>query len=296
MYKVNWRGDKCKNFYNTRHKILGFCDHITAGTRQSVFYWFTSPNNTAGSSHYVVARDGSIDQYVQLNKSAWTQGIGADAHGRVTAPIVRDRPGVNPNYYMVGIEYEGYVEGHQENGETIVTNFGIDGSLTEEQFYAGCWLKKHLQDEIEKKYGHRIPLVRYNIEQHRRIDPKRKPNCPGDNFPVERQLTELAIADKMTLEAYEERLDYLLNPSAGVVRAYAVADRISSLWNRHNDPKYGAECKRKLLKFGVVEGKEGMEAIKIRVCDDLAKKLGKLKEAARKLNLYADFAEENNLM
>jgi N-acetyl-anhydromuramyl-L-alanine amidase AmpD len=298
MYSINWRGDKCKNYYTKRNKILGFCDHITAGTRQSVYYWFNSPNNNVGSSHYVVCRDGSIDQYVDISRSAWTQGIAGDAYNRAIAPIVRDNRGINPNFYLIGIEYEGYLEGHVVNGEVIIENFGLDGSITDDQFYAGCWLKKYLQEEIEQKYGHRIPLVRYNIEQHRRIDPKRKPNCPGDNFPVERQLAELAIADKMTLEEYEERLEYIKNPSAKVVRAFSLADRVRDLYNRRNHPKYGKECIRKLLMLSEVTGKSTPQDIYKRVMDLYNKsQSGEFQnEANRKLKMIGDVAEERGIL
>src|SRR5690242_680924 len=166
LYSINWRGDNCKNYYPNRNGFmpLGICNHITAGTRQSVYYWFNSPNNKQASSNFLVGRNGDIDQFVDIRHGAWTQGLSSKDGGysRAIAPIVKDRTGVNPNFYLVSIEFEGYTEGHKdENGNVIVEEFGIHGDITEEQYLAGCWLHKYIQTEVERIYGKRFPLNNY---------------------------------------------------------------------------------------------------------------------------------------
>jgi len=308
MYNINWRGDNCKNFYRNRngYKPIGICNHITAGTRQSVFWWFTSPGNTNASSTFVVSRKGEIDQYVDLRHGAYTQGISANDGGydRAIAPIVKDRKGVNPNYYMVSIEFEGYVEGHlNAKGEVELVEYGIDGSLTEEQFWAGCWLHKFIQVENERINKNRISLNSYYVEGHYRIDPKRKPNCPGKNFPWTRLYAELAVADTMTLEQYEERIHSQQSGDTKLVTAFAIAKRVQELESKLTGP-YAKEAERKLLllhpllpQIGFTEDVSAANIAK-RVVELYQKaQAGQFQtEALRKLLILEPFMREKGLL
>lgn len=246
--KIQWRGDHCHN-HNDRagHKAVVLCNHVTAGTAQSVYYWFTSPNNHVGSSHFVVCRNGEIHQYVDIKRAAWTQGITPDRIPFSTAAAVHEM-GVNPNFYSIGIEHEGYVEGYELNGRVHLDNHGLDGDLTDVQFYASCWLHKFLQDEIERLYSVRMSLNSRNVIGHYQVDPKRKPFCPGDNFPWTRLYSELAIADRLSLEDYEERLDYLMGDDNELKELYAFVQRNNDLYNKAKDSKnpYAKEARRKL--------------------------------------------------
>jgi hypothetical protein len=97
--------------------------------------------------------------------------------------------------------------------------------------------------------------------------------------------------------ATEEQIHYLNQPSAQIVKAFAITDRIKSLCDRINDPKYGGECKRKVMLFATIESLETPEGVKKRVVEDLyTKAINGGKEAVRKLGLYYDFAEENRLL
>lgn len=49
--------------------------HVAASESASLFGWFTNPTARA-SSHLYVARDGTIEQYVDLDMVAWTSGAG----------------------------------------------------------------------------------------------------------------------------------------------------------------------------------------------------------------------------
>lgn len=308
MYEINWRGDKCKNYYNTRHTPIGICNHITAGTQQSVYWWFTSPNNTQGSAHYVVSRKGEIDQYVDIRKSAWAQGLVAEKanYERSVSPMVRDRPMINPNYYLVSIEFEGYVEGAVDvNGNGIIDNYGLDGNITEEQFQAGVWLHKWIQAEVERIWNHRIQLNSYYVEGHFRIDPKRKPNCPGPAFPWNRLYSELARVDHMTLAEYEEDVQYRKSTQSLTADAYVFLSRFKGLRATRKDPRHGAEAERKIMLMAPVMVQMGLQG-DITV-DSILKRIDEVEAAAisdgqwrpegvRKLNIGIAHAKNMGLI
>lgn len=56
-----------------RSETRGVILHTTASTAASQFGWFSSPK-AAASSHLHVALDGTVEQYVDLDKIAWTSG------------------------------------------------------------------------------------------------------------------------------------------------------------------------------------------------------------------------------
>ncbi|MFD2330096.1 N-acetylmuramoyl-L-alanine amidase [Cohnella sp. GCM10020058] len=262
---MKWIGDKVPN-YGTRIRngkkytpSVIVC-HISAGTIGSMDNWFQKPAAQA-SSHFGVGRDGTIHQYVRLENAAWTQGLTADAIPNAIAPIIKQM-GVNPNLYCVSIEHEGYVEGHlDENGQVVVENFGLDGNLTEIQFWTSCWLHKYIQSEVERIWGHHIQFGPQYDLGHFQIDPKRKSFCPGKNFPWARLYAELAIAESMTLDAYEERIDYRISGAADYAHAVAAAARTLDLGNKLGDKKNGAAAEAKLLSFGPVLAQIGYQGV-----------------------------------
>jgi len=177
--------------YESRQGLSAFVivNHISAGTLDSMTNWFRNPASNV-SSHYAVGRDGRIVRYVDIRNAAWTQGLSKAKLAKATAPVVRDM-NCNPNLYCVSIEHEGY-EGN-----------GLDGSLTEEQFWATCWLHRYIMDEITNVFNVKMNLSNYNVIGHYQIDPQGKPNCPGPRFPWDRLREQLAIAEKISLEDYE---------------------------------------------------------------------------------------------
>lgn len=230
--------DGIPNYYS-RNGVKPFIivDHISAGTLGSMTNWFKNPKAQA-SSHFGVGRDGTILQYVKLENGAWTQGILVENVYKAVAQVVKDM-NINPNYYCVGIEHEGYIEGHlDENGEVVTENFGLDGALTEVQFMASCWLHRYIMDYLNNAYGVNMGLGEYNVIGHYQIDPIRKPNCPGPNFPWNRLRTELAIAQTMTLEEYEMRQHMQIERPARVKRAMDATNRIIELYNKSKDPTF----------------------------------------------------------
>jgi N-acetylmuramoyl-L-alanine amidase len=223
------------NFYANRNgqRIRGICNHISVGTLSSMDAWFHNPESNA-SSNFGIGRDGTIHQYVQLSDGAWTQGISHEAIGRATAPLIK-QVNINPNTYLASIEHEGY-EGN-----------GVDGDITDAQFLSTCLVHKYIQDFAQTKYGVAFDLNSYNVLGHFQIDPVRKPFCPGKLFPWARLYSELAIANSMPLDAYEERINYLKSQSANRALGYAFAERISDLGTKLTDPTWGVAAATKLL-------------------------------------------------
>ena len=74
--------------------------HRTGGARDSLRARFNDPT-ASQSAHYVVCRDGRVDQYVQERDTAFHAGM------MIAATWPRLRPKVNPNFYTIGIELEG---------------------------------------------------------------------------------------------------------------------------------------------------------------------------------------------
>lgn len=76
--------------------------HVTEGSAASVRSWFGSTESQV-SAHYMVDKQGGIDQFVREEDTAWHAGRVSNP----TARVVRARVGMNPNTYSIGIEHEG---------------------------------------------------------------------------------------------------------------------------------------------------------------------------------------------
>ena len=212
------------------HKPIAICLHITAGSKGSVINTFQNLDNQV-SSTFLCCRDGSIVQFVEITNRPKTNGI----INKPTSALVKQMGGTNPNFYTVSIECEGY-DGN-----------GVDGTLTEVQFYSLCWLIKYIQTEVQRIYNVRIALNSHQIIGHREIDSVKKSQCPGKNFPFPRLFAELAIAESMDLtQSYEERLSSLQDTTSSATRAFNIATRIDQLNTRLSDPKWGEAAALKL--------------------------------------------------
>lgn len=64
------------NYGERKHgaKIIGIVYHDTGGTAQSALNWFADPAAKV-SSHYVIAKDGTIYRCVPDEKAAWHAGM-----------------------------------------------------------------------------------------------------------------------------------------------------------------------------------------------------------------------------
>jgi N-acetylmuramoyl-L-alanine amidase len=223
MYKIDWYGNKNTN-KSSREGVKPFVivDHIAEGTLQAVGSWFTNADNKKASAHFCVGKQGEIHQYVKIEDFAWSNGlpVGAWADpGKELAQVVRDMS-CNPNYYTVSIEHD-----------------GDTGELTDAQFQASCWLHRYIMDYVRNTFGVQMALGNYNVIAHCDIDPVRKPCCPGDQFPWTKLYAELAIAEKMTLQEYEMRLQFQQSGYMTVANAVKVKGRVEDLYGKLSDSK-----------------------------------------------------------
>lgn len=146
-------------------------DHITGagGTYMSAIYWFQNPQSNT-SSQFILAKDGTVYQMVDLENTAWCNGTSVKGdvrdYRKATSSIVKSRA-TNANYYTISIE-------HENDG---------GGELTDAQLKASIELHKYIIDEVKRIYGITIPADRQHIIGHCEINPINRPNCPGVNFP-----------------------------------------------------------------------------------------------------------------
>jgi|LGOV01.1.fsa_nt_gb N-acetyl-anhydromuramyl-L-alanine amidase AmpD len=148
---------------------IGIVDHISEGTFSSLIHWFTDPNNKNSSSHFGVARDGRVVQFVSIENMAWCNGPIKDPTSDLVNMIGLN---VNPNLYTVSIEHEG------------VYRF-TNGRLTEDQLDTTVKLHAYIIAYVKKYFDFNIAVNRTNILGHYEIDQINKINCPGQSFPFD---------------------------------------------------------------------------------------------------------------
>lgn len=307
MIEMIWRGDRITKhgarIRNGRQVTpIAIVDHISVGSMGSMYNTFANPNSP-GSSQFGVGRDGVIHQYVRIERSAHTQGLTAEAIRTSKHPLVQ-RMGMNPNLYCVGIEHEGY-EIREKGTGRLLEYHGVQGELTEPQFWASCWLHKYIQTEVQRIYGHRISLNSEYVLGHFQIDPIRKPFCPGPNFPWRRLYAELAIADGMELNEYEERIEYQRGAGSRFAAAYSVAERVRDLGRKLDDVRWSGEAERKLsglmpameLIGGMAESSPRGIADRVTALYDTSMREGRWQlEAVRKLLLLEPYLKEKGIL
>jgi peptidoglycan hydrolase-like protein with peptidoglycan-binding domain len=159
MHK-NWIGCAPQNFRASRPLGLrpeAIVIHIAEGSLVGTIAHFQNPD--AGvSAHYLVARDGSVHQFVEETDTAFHAGI------IVNPPKPLPRSGVNPNFYTIGIEHEGRA-----------------GDEWPEAMYAAS---AELVAEIAARWN--IPLDEDHLLLHREI--RASKSCPGPRFRREELL------------------------------------------------------------------------------------------------------------
>jgi len=294
LYQVSWAGQRITN-HASRQGVVPFVivDHISAGSMTSMLNTFENPANQC-SSHFGISRDGDIVQYVDLQRASWCQGITKDRYPQAKTPIVMQM-NCNPNLYSISIEHEGYID---KEGNRL----GIDGDITDAQFWATCWLHRWIKEEVKRLYGATISLTPQYVLGHFQIDPVRKPVCPGPKFPWARLYAELAIADGMTLEAYEERISFMRGDNAQAALIVRLAFRIDDLAAKL-DGHWGKEARCKLDAYEAILERRGFgqerltAAERIKALYETWRSGGRWSdEARRKLLIIAEDAQNENLL
>lgn len=138
--------------------------HTMAGTLAGCDAWFASPEARAGA-HFGVGQDGTIHQYYPLTAAPYANGR---VEQPVTARLVRENSGINPNYWTVSIE-------HEDGGEP-------GRALSPAQFAASTHLAAWLWATCITPAGARgLPALpdRDHILSHSDISPTSRPRCNG---------------------------------------------------------------------------------------------------------------------
>jgi N-acetyl-anhydromuramyl-L-alanine amidase AmpD len=170
-YKIEWKGSP--NFWYGRagQSAIAIVDHIMQGTMESTNGWFKSRRSEA-STHFGVARDGRIWQWVEVENTAWANGVMQNPDPSVAWLAECRNENINPNTRTISIEHEGY------SGKPF----------TEEQYQATLWLHKYLC------VTYNIAPDREQIVGHYQIQARDRAGCPGATFPWERLMNELTSA------------------------------------------------------------------------------------------------------
>lgn len=138
-------------------KIVGIVLHTMVGSYKGTISYFQS-NASQVSAHYCIDLNGDTTQMVDEKDAANHAGI-------VSVPTFKqtvDRPGINPNWYTIGIE-------HADNSDPA-------GADRKNQYPASI----QLVVDLCKRYS--IPCDREHICGHREI--RSTKSCPG-NFDVD---------------------------------------------------------------------------------------------------------------
>lgn len=150
---VLWKGAHPRNFTRGRagHRPEAIVIHIMDGSLIGTDSWFNDPSSRV-AAHYGVGKTGIVHQYVKETDSAFHAGTIVDS----TWPLLKR--GVNPNFYTIGIEHEGF-----GGRGTPWPGAMMEASLALVRDIASRW---------------EIPIDPDHIIPHRAIRAT-KPHCPG---------------------------------------------------------------------------------------------------------------------
>jgi len=167
-YSIVWKGST--NFWSGRqgNTAVAIVDHIMEGSIESAHSWFKTRRNDA-SSHFGIARDGRIWQWVKVEDTAWANGIVENPDASLDWLTEGVKKKINPNILTISIEHEGH------SGEPI----------PDTQYQASLWLHRYLC----KNYN--IRTDRQHIIGHYQITARSRANCPGPSFPWNQLISDL---------------------------------------------------------------------------------------------------------
>jgi N-acetyl-anhydromuramyl-L-alanine amidase AmpD len=147
-------------------KVKAVVMHIAAGSMAGVFPTFNDPNRLA-SAHFCIGKDGTIEQYVSIDDTAYGVGMRYangqwyNPRGVLAKPSwMGMQPPLNPNLYTISVEHEGQPE----------------DQWTPQMYDANTRLLQWIAKQINVMYVPRQTLI-----GHFEIDPIDRPNCPGPN-------------------------------------------------------------------------------------------------------------------
>jgi N-acetyl-anhydromuramyl-L-alanine amidase AmpD len=142
--------------------------HIMAGTLHGTDLWFGN-SVSAVSAHYGVGKNGEIHQYVREEDTAFHAGS-VDAPSWTAIHKTANGKFINPNYYTIGIEHEGFP----------------DDDWPEAQRASSV----ELIAEIAARWH--IPLDALHVIRHHEI--RRSKPCPGSTAPIDELIRRASAA------------------------------------------------------------------------------------------------------
>ncbi len=154
--------------------------HIASGRLAGVFPTFNTPGIQV-SAHFCIAQDGTVEQYVSVDDTAFANGLSWQAErnqwlnprGKIVTPSWQYLiPQTNPNSYTVSIEHEGWPQ----------------DKWTDAMYMANHRLLLWLAEKFNLTITPRRTLIGHN-----EIDPIDKPNCPGPNVEFERIAQDVTV-------------------------------------------------------------------------------------------------------
>lgn len=90
------------------YKPIAIVIHIMEGTLIGTDSWFLDPASQV-SAHYGIGKMGDLHQYVDEENTAWHAGrVNAPSWTLIKKQDDANNPYIDPNFYTVGIEHEGY--------------------------------------------------------------------------------------------------------------------------------------------------------------------------------------------
>jgi len=165
--EMKWIGCAGVNFQVGRSSGLrpeAIVIHIMDGTLAGTDGWFNNPQAQV-SAHYGIGKQGQIHQYVQETDTAFHAGIVVNP----SWPLLK--PGVNPNFYTIGIEHEGKPDDVWPDAQ-IAASAALVGDV------AARW---------------KVPLDNTHVIPHHQI--RSTKTCPGNFIRIENILDRVPKTD-----------------------------------------------------------------------------------------------------
>ncbi len=221
--------------------------HIAQGSYDAAVNWFMDPASSA-SSHFLIAKDGRICQFVSIKDSAWGNGLAyvngqwlTPGEPRVPANPTWNGliPDINPNYYTISIEHEG-----------VYTD-----KWTPAMYAANLQVLQWIRDQTGLNY-----VVHDSLIGHSELNTATRKNCPGPNVEWERMVldvTRLPSLPRLALISGANKFGVPLNDTTALAR-FALANKLGipltdEFTFYYQDKKYIGQ----VWSLGVVYVKDG---------------------------------------
>lgn len=130
------------------------------------------------SAHFIIRENGEVKEVVSLDNSSWANGTSlndtSDVYYKFANNKIVESRAYNANYYTFSIEH-----------------ISFDGRLTKEQYNSSLLVIKKIIKYVKDKYNYDFIIDREHIIGHSDINPIVRTSCPGDNFPLDKLISDL---------------------------------------------------------------------------------------------------------